>query len=51
VIVQTLVGVLGFWIAGRQVKTILKGTPKKQAFGNIWHILIHGSVRDAHTPA
>jgi hypothetical protein len=49
VIVQTVVGILGFLVAGKVVKSIIKGAPKKQAFGNIWYILIHGNVRGGLT--
>jgi hypothetical protein len=45
VVVQTIVGILGFLVAGKVVKSIIKGAPKKQAFGDIWYILIHGRIR------
>jgi len=46
VVVQTLVGILGSWFAGTMVKSTLMGRPKKQAFGTIWYLLIHGKLRD-----
>jgi hypothetical protein len=45
VVAQTVIGILGFLVAGRVVKSIIKGAPKTQAFGNIWYMLIHGNVR------
>ena len=45
VVVQTIIGLLGFWVAGTQVKSIIKGTTKRHALGVIWSILLHGDVR------
>jgi hypothetical protein len=45
VVVQTVLGILGFLVAGKEVKSIVKGTTKKLAFGNIWYMMIHGKVR------
>src|SRR4249919_1399708 len=45
VIVQTTLGLIGSWVAGSQVKAIIKGSTKRQALGAIWSILIHGEVR------
>jgi hypothetical protein len=45
VVMQTIVGLLGFWVAGTQVKSIIKGSTKRHAFGAIWSILLHGDVR------
>src|SRR4249919_3717342 len=45
VIVQTTLGLIGSWVAGTQVKSIIKGSTKRQALGAIWSILIHGEVR------
>src|SRR4249919_27752 len=45
VIVQTILGLTGSWVAGTQVKSIIKGSTKRQALGAIWSILIHGEVR------
>ncbi len=49
VVVQTIIGIIGFLIAGAQVKQILKGSPKKQAFGTMSYILVHGKVRDSQS--
>jgi hypothetical protein len=44
-VVQTILGLTGSWVAGTQVKSIIKGSTKRQALGAIWSILIHGEVR------
>lgn len=47
VIVQTVLGLLGFYVAGTQVKTIIKAAPtKRSALRTIWSIFLHGEVRD-----
>jgi hypothetical protein len=52
VIVQTVIGLLGFWIAGAQVKTIIKKAPSKRAsLRLIWSIFIHGEVQDSEPTA
>ena len=45
VVVQTIVGLLGFWVAGTEVKSIIKGSTMWHALGAIWSILLHGSIR------
>ena len=45
VVVQTLLGLLGFWVAGTQVKSIIKGSAKLRAIGAIWSMLLHGEIR------
>ena len=49
VAVQTILGLLGFWVAGTQVKSIIKGSTKLHALGAIWSIFIHGDVRGHDT--
>ena len=49
VAVQTIFGLLGFWVAGSQVKSIIKGSTKMHALGAIWSIFIHGDVRGHDT--
>ena len=49
VAVQTIFGLLGFWVAGTQVKSIIKGSTKMHALGAIWSMLIHGDVRGHDT--
>jgi hypothetical protein len=51
VVVQTLIGLLGFFVAGTEVKRIVKETPRKRdALKTIWVIFLHGHVPD-HEPA
>jgi hypothetical protein len=45
VAVQTILGLLGFWVAGTEVKSIIKGSTMKHALAAIWSIFIHGNVR------
>ena len=45
VVVQTIFGLLGFWVAGTEVKSIIKGSTMRHALGAIWSILIHGDLR------
>ena len=45
VAVQTVLGLLGFWVAGAAVKSIIKGSTKRHALGAIWSILLHGEIR------
>jgi hypothetical protein len=45
VIVQTILGLIGSWVAGTQVKSIIKGSTKRHALGAIWSILLHGEIR------
>jgi hypothetical protein len=45
VVVQTIIGLLGFWVAGTEVKSIIKGSTKRHALGAIWSMLIHGDLR------
>ena len=46
VVVQTILGLIGLWVAGTQVKSIIKGTTKRQALRALWSILLHGETRD-----
>ena len=45
VAVQTVIGLLGFWVAGAAVKSIIKGSTMRHALVAIWSMLIHGEVR------
>lgn len=45
VVLQTILGLLGFWVAGTAVKSIIKGSTTRHALGAIWSILIHGDLR------
>lgn len=44
VIVQTMIGLLGSWVAGTEVKSIIKGSTKKQALRAIWSMFVHGDA-------
>jgi hypothetical protein len=44
-VVQTILGLLGFWVAGAAVKSIIKGSTMRHALGAIWSMLIHGEIR------
>jgi hypothetical protein len=45
VVIQTIIGLLGFWVAGSEVKSIIKGSTMRHALGAIWSMLIHGDLR------
>jgi hypothetical protein len=45
VVVQTIIGLLGFWIAGAAVKSIIRGSTMRHALVAIWSMLIHGEIR------
>jgi len=44
-VVQTIIGLLGFWVAGAAVKSIIKGSTMRHALVAIWSMLIHGEIR------
>ena len=44
-VVQTILGLGGFWVAGTEVKSIIRGSTKRHALGAIWSILLHGEIR------
>ncbi len=44
VIIQTIFGFLGVWVAGKQVSTITKQIPKKQVPKKVWHVLLTGKI-------
>lgn len=45
VVIQTIIGFLGIFVAGKEVKTVINGTSKKQAISQIWYMLIHGEFK------
>jgi nitrate reductase gamma subunit len=45
VVIQTIIGLLGFWVAGSEVKSIIKGSTMRHALGAIWSMLLHGDIR------
>ena len=50
VAVQTIIGLLGFWVAGTEVKSIIKGSTKRHAIAAIWSIFLHGEIRGHSDP-
>ena len=44
-VVQTIIGLVGLWVAGTQVKSIIKGSTKRHAIAEIWSILLHGDIQ------
>jgi len=42
-IVQTIIGVAGAYVGGRETATVIKTTPRKQLAGTIWRLLRHGN--------
>jgi hypothetical protein len=49
VALQTIIGLLGSWIAGTGVKAIIRGSTKRRALAAIWSMFIHGDVRGYDT--
>jgi hypothetical protein len=49
IVVQTLIGIVGFFVAGAEVKSIVKHTTKRQALRAIWSIFLHGEIRRPDT--
>jgi hypothetical protein len=49
--VQTVIGIFGFWVAGTEVKSIVKGSSMKYALGALWSMFIHGHVPGHDTAA
>jgi hypothetical protein len=45
VVIQTVIGLLGFWVAGTEVKSIIKGSTLRHSVRTIWSVLLHGEVR------
>ena len=45
VVVQTILGLIGMFVAGAEVKTIVKGSTRRHAIAAIWSIFIHGEIR------
>jgi len=48
VIVQTIAGLLGLWVAGTEVKSIIKGSTMKHAIGAVWSILLRGHIEGSN---
>lgn len=45
IIIQTLIGFIGIFLAGKEVAGLIKSNPKKQALKTIWYVLIHGHTQ------
>jgi hypothetical protein len=43
-VMQTILGLLGFWVAGTEVKSIIKGSTMKHALGASWSIFVPGDI-------
>jgi hypothetical protein len=43
-VLQTVIGLFGFWVAGTEVKSIVKGSSMKHALGALWSMFVHGDV-------
>ena len=50
VVVQTILGLIGFWLGGTEIKSIARRSTKKQAFVAAWSVLLHGEI-PAHLQA
>jgi hypothetical protein len=50
VVVQTIIGLLGLWIAGTELKSIIKGSTMRHALAAAWSILLHGEIRPSTPP-
>ncbi|NBU34488.1 hypothetical protein EB118_05090 [bacterium] len=44
VILQTIIGIIGVYVAGKQTAEIIKSTPKKHVLSKIWQIILHGNL-------
>jgi hypothetical protein len=51
VVVQTIIGLLGLWVAGTEVKSIIKGSTTKRALSALWSMFIHGRSQDTRPSA
>lgn len=43
--IQTIIGLVGFWLVGQPVAKMLKKLPFKKVPGNIWFMLVHGKEK------
>jgi hypothetical protein len=49
-IIQTIIGVLGALIAGKQAAAIVKHTKKRKVPGKIWHVIWTGKLPEQDAP-
>lgn len=50
IVVQTIVGLVGVLVAGRQVARIMQGVSRKQLLPTVWRVLRHGTLGTAEQP-
>jgi hypothetical protein len=50
IVVQTVVGLVGVLIAGRQVYRIMQGVSRRQLLPTVWRVLRHGSLGHEQDP-
>jgi len=43
-VLQTVIGLFGFWVAGTEVKSMVKGSSMKHALSALWSMFVHGDV-------
>lgn len=44
IVVQTVVGLVGVLVAGRQVYRIMQGVSRRQLLPTVWQVLRHGAI-------
>ncbi|WP_155855988.1 hypothetical protein [Cellulomonas sp. URHD0024] len=44
IVVQTVVGLAGVLVVGRQIARIMKGIPARRMLPTVWHVLRHGTI-------
>lgn len=47
IVVQTIVGLFGVLVVGRQIAQIMKGIPARRMLPTVWYVLRHGKIRPA----
>jgi uncharacterized membrane protein YeaQ/YmgE (transglycosylase-associated protein family) len=45
-IVQTVIGIVGAYIGGKELTALVKGTPRKKVLARAWHIIWSGNIED-----
>jgi hypothetical protein len=46
IVVQTIIGVIGLWLGGTEIKAIVRHTTRRHALSAIWSVLLHGEIPD-----
>jgi hypothetical protein len=44
--IQTIIGVLGFYLVGKPVARLIKGLPFRRVPGTIWYMLVYGKEKN-----